>query len=488
MEYSGNINLFTSHFVIGTLLPNNKEFEIVQILHDWIDFKDSDYGMRKYSTNRTQYISFPHVIELPTINLVLKDLVKIYKKSYPFGKKADFIEHTFGYTLFDLQRFISFDSYIPYANPLNSKVEIYSKSEPPRYEYLDFVIDDSKDIEFYKQYFKKVIEIINNINFDYNLMENSLGDSFLDEIFITNNRNYLNLQEEYNLTTIDADFIHHTFWPIHTLNKISPSQIENLLIQHKNRFNKNNGIFDIDIFIRNELSITTYQLTKYYDCLTKGKAIVWNKLKNDYFHWFKLDSETSNAQTLIISECNEIQLEIYFKQLITIIELFILEERNSANNLIKKSSLENSYKNNDESISSKTLKTENHSFKPQQLEDKIEEVRTIIEKSFSFMQKNDNRQHKLILNEIDFKNLINWVTYYFENNFKIPEINEPIREVNTSKGNVTYAFKLLFKDLHPEKTRPDSLFELIKSCFKEYRNDKISNFRKQKKPQFFDTL
>jgi len=112
-----------------------------------------------------------------------------------------------------------------------------------------------------------------------------------------------------------------------------------------------------------------------------------------------------------------------------------------------------------------------------------------IEDTFKFMQFDDDRKHEVILNETDYGNLIEWVLFYFENNFKLPEIKNPIKIINTSKGNVIYTFKLIFKELHPSKTRPDSLFELIKLCFYEYRDDNINNFKKQKEPQYYnDTI
>nr|NQU93079.1 hypothetical protein [Bacteroidota bacterium] len=115
-------------------------------------------------------------------------------------------------------------------------------------------------------------------------------------------------------------------------------------------------------------------------------------------------------------------------------------------------------------------------------------MRIKIETAFAFTQKNDPRKHGLILNETDFKKLIDWVNSYFENDFTIPKIEHPIIKVNTGKGNVIYTFMRLFKEIHPAKTRPDTLFELIKLCFVEYREDKISNLKKQKEPQYYDDL
>ena len=104
------------------------------------------------------------------------------------------------------------------------------------------------------------------------------------------------------------------------------------------------------------------------------------------------------------------------------------------------------------------------------------------------MQHNDPRKHKGILNDNDYDTLIKWVSYYFENDFTLPAIDTSVKVINTNKGNVVYTFIKIFKDLHPTKTRPDSLFELIKLCFYAYRNDSITNYKKQKEPQFYSHL
>lgn len=112
----------------------------------------------------------------------------------------------------------------------------------------------------------------------------------------------------------------------------------------------------------------------------------------------------------------------------------------------------------------------------------------LVEKAFSFTEYVDPRKHKQILSDEDLKRLINWVCYYFENNFTIPKIDNPIMVVNTNKGNIVYTFMKLFKQINPLSVRPDSLFNLIKSCFYKYRDDNIENLKKQKEPQYYEQL
>ena len=111
-----------------------------------------------------------------------------------------------------------------------------------------------------------------------------------------------------------------------------------------------------------------------------------------------------------------------------------------------------------------------------------------ITKSFEWMLQQDFRKHKQILQDSDFQNLVNWVSSYFEKDFTIPEILDPIKKVNTNKGHIIYAFKKLFSEIHPHLSKPDSLFILITKCFYELRNDNISNHKKLKEPQYYSEL
>lgn len=120
--------------------------------------------------------------------------------------------------------------------------------------------------------------------------------------------------------------------------------------------------------------------------------------------------------------------------------------------------------------------------------DQEETLKDKVEKVFAFMKGNDPRKHLQILTDTEFKSLVTWVTFYFENDLIIPEILKPIQKVNTNKGNVIYTFMRFFKVLHPTKTRPDSLFNLIQACFHEYRIDKLENLKKTKRPQYYDQL
>lgn len=109
-------------------------------------------------------------------------------------------------------------------------------------------------------------------------------------------------------------------------------------------------------------------------------------------------------------------------------------------------------------------------------EPKETELSERIKRCFGFFNRNCPRKHKQILNDADFEKLIEWAIWYYENEFKVPDISEPIKVVNTNKTFVQLAFKYLFKELHKSSPYPQTLFEFYQSAFAPFSEDKKSNF------------
>ncbi len=84
MQQSGGLNLFESHFVMGCIecsrIHTKTETDEIRALHDWLHWKDTDYGMVKYKSDRTQYVSYLHIIEIELFVQILSDLASIYIK------------------------------------------------------------------------------------------------------------------------------------------------------------------------------------------------------------------------------------------------------------------------------------------------------------------------------------------------------------------------------------------------------------------------
>ncbi|WP_248905365.1 hypothetical protein [Flavobacterium sp. K5-23] len=139
-------------------------------------------------------------------------------------------------------------------------------------------------------------------------------------------KNWLKISEEYSFSESESFFIKENFWPIIVVNSYDTEWVKNQLDYYKLEFIKENKIFDLDIFKRNNLDFLVFELNEYLDNIKKGKTKIWTERKGDYFHWFKLHLDTK-SYTLLISDKNEIQLEIYFKTLLSEILKFIEAEQ-----------------------------------------------------------------------------------------------------------------------------------------------------------------
>ncbi len=111
-----------------------------------------------------------------------------------------------------------------------------------------------------------------------------------------------------------------------------------------------------------------------------------------------------------------------------------------------------------------------------------------IEGYFYYLQFDDFRKHKKILSDDDFERLVGWIEDYYKNGLEVPKIKNPIKEVNTAKGNVIETFRNFYKYKNPYSTYPDSLWQFIKTAFFQYREDTLLNISKAKKSNDYDTL
>lgn len=164
MRYSGGLNVFMSHFVIGSrYLPTSDVLDDAHTLYKWMHFKDTDWGMSRYTTGKTQFISFPHIFPLSDLEDIFRDLIRIYKKEFPFSEKSDWIDFFFDYTLDDLKWFI--DTEFTFYGPSPIDKDPYYFFYRDIGEIVDFLVDSDKGIDYYKQYYKRVISLINNIEY-----------------------------------------------------------------------------------------------------------------------------------------------------------------------------------------------------------------------------------------------------------------------------------------------------------------------------------
>ncbi|MBK8486100.1 MAG: hypothetical protein IPL31_17585 [Saprospiraceae bacterium] len=169
----GNPNFFTSEYVIGTTFPKDFNLDEVKMLKSWLEFKDKDWGMKNYRTAETQCIVILHHIDLDTLREILHDLIPIYNKKYPYSEKSDFIKHVFGETLISLENFIGRNfTYYGSSNESSGYICFYY-NDKYKYPIIDYILEQSKDVDFYKQYYSSVIELIQSI--DYNTIVSNIS-------------------------------------------------------------------------------------------------------------------------------------------------------------------------------------------------------------------------------------------------------------------------------------------------------------------------
>jgi hypothetical protein len=160
----------------------------VEALHRWEFFNKNDYTMSRRSTERINYL---HLIPLNTLKIILNDLHEIFIKHYPFSTLEDFKSMVLETTIFDLKDLIEWNEanqLVWMAEPPNENdYTYYSVFQPDTKENIDFGIDSQFDIDYYIQYFKRVLELIEDFNNDepQSIIESKtpFTDSKTDELF-----------------------------------------------------------------------------------------------------------------------------------------------------------------------------------------------------------------------------------------------------------------------------------------------------------------
>lgn len=121
------------------------------------------------------------------------------------------------------------------------------------------------------------------------------------------------------------------------------------------------------------------------------------------------------------------------------------------------------------------------------------DIEKMIKDAFAFTRKEDPRNKKIALTEDDFNNLVKWVTYYFENGYEVPDINNSITGNGIKVTHIRYTFKILFDDFKEEMSKRGNLKQnmrkrknlsaLASKCFLQLKHDPIDAISKTKEPK-----
>jgi hypothetical protein len=172
MEQLGKKCILFSQFVEGAqkaTFPKNKDIEYINDFYTWKKIKDNPSNSEEYyPCGKTQYyILFPkEVICLDILNEILNDLAGIYKRAFPFGTKQDFLDYVLDGTLSKLNAIVNADI-IEFADSPSDKTTIYIQNLGIRGEVIEYILDSSMNIDYYKQYFRKVIKLIEEFDFEH---------------------------------------------------------------------------------------------------------------------------------------------------------------------------------------------------------------------------------------------------------------------------------------------------------------------------------
>lgn len=279
MEYLGSRNLFFSHFVIGTIPKRNKDNFMTElnVLYQWMKFKDEDWGMKNYRTSRTQYIAVPHIIELLELKQIIYDLYLIYKRSNPYSKHNDFIAHVLSYTLHELKEFISWEP-ILFGHFIDN-YSFYYVFDHDSKEYFDFIIEGEYTIDHYQQYYKRVISFIDNIDFDGVEIES---------------KKYSDNAEAINKLKIVLEIIGD--------NDVNPSKIMQPVFHYIPRVLKEHNLTYLEA--ANLLADLRGAFSPETNENVISKIIIWLKEKNDLFE-YTFSKENSTIDDELLKDLNK---------------------------------------------------------------------------------------------------------------------------------------------------------------------------------------
>ena len=123
------------------------------------------------------------------------------------------------------------------------------------------------------------------------------------------------------------------------------------------------------------------------------------------------------------------------------------------------------------------------------------DIEKMVSDEFAYTIKKDPRNNKIVLSADDFNNLVKWVTFYFQNGYKVPEIKNSIKSSNFKVIYIRYTFKKLFDDVQEEmlirnilkrkNKKRENLSALASKCFFSLKDDDKNAISRTGKPKSY---
>lgn len=112
----------------------------------------------------------------------------------------------------------------------------------------------------------------------------------------------------------------------------------------------------------------------------------------------------------------------------------------------------------------------------------LDHIEDIVKDRFKFTLDIYPRKKVPMLSNDEYVKLVQWVTYFFINNYELPEIVTPILGTNIGKTKIRMAFKGLFQFCHPRQPLPKSFYSLVPLCFHALKDDNEETMQKTSDP------
>ncbi|MFD0993208.1 hypothetical protein [Tenacibaculum geojense] len=108
------------------------------------------------------------------------------------------------------------------------------------------------------------------------------------------------------------------------------------------------------------------------------------------------------------------------------------------------------------------------------------DLRKKIEDYYSFLLEEDENKKRQRLSDSDFNKFVNWLVYFYENDCKVPEIDEPINDIYANKGLIRFSLMDFYKNKMAKGNYCDALFDFYRCVFYPYRNENTDTIKKNR--------
>jgi hypothetical protein len=289
----------------------NKYERDVQSIKAYIikESKNSIESFRFEEISPLQYLSKGEQIK--KLNVIINKFYEILNTGYPF------VAYNFENSVFNEDNFFNTIPSVLIATEEKINIENLESNKIIKEFITEFVRAKYLEMALTK---RDLILNLKTENLDLlNSTKTESGIIMYDYLFETNRQNAYTLAEKHNLSEYDRDYIRQNFWPIIKVNSYDVNTIKEKLNNLKVEFVKEYTVFDLEIFNRENTSLLIYEINQYIDILKRGKVRVWDEYGNEKFYIFKMESDIKD-DTLIISDKNINQLEIYFKTILKVLQ------------------------------------------------------------------------------------------------------------------------------------------------------------------------